>query len=57
MNEQTDRDDQGDDDILTFTLSDAALEAAAGAARRGERASQSFNPGALTVSFTCCSVA
>lgn len=57
MNEETDRHDQADDDILTFTLSDAALEAAASAARSGERAGQSFSPGALTVNFICCSQA
>jgi len=55
MNQETDL--QADDEILTFTVSDAALEAAAGAGRSGERAGQSFNPGAVTVSFICCSEA
>jgi hypothetical protein len=34
MNEQTDRSDQTDEDIIAYTVSDDVLEAAAGTERR-----------------------
>lgn len=45
------------DELICAEISDEALEAAAGMPRGRELAGQSFNPGAVTVNFVCCSEA
>ena len=50
MNEQTETLDQADEEILTCTLSDEALEAAAGHGGGGA----AYTPHWSTAPFNCC---